>query len=60
VKRELVTDIQGKRKKGQPTSRWKDAFKRDMNTVDLSTVEMIDKATTRKKINSLTGDTTGM
>jgi len=47
VKRVLMTNIPRRRKKGRPKTRWKDACKGDMNTV-----EAINRATWRKKINS--------
>ena len=47
----LDVDIPGKRRRGRPNLRWKDACKRDM-TEDNTT----NRAAWRKKINSYTGE----
>ena len=54
VERELMTDKAGRRKKGRPKTRWNDVCRRDMNTVGISAVEAINRATRIKKITSLT------
>jgi len=53
----LMTDRAGRRNKGRPDCRWNDVCKRDMNTMGLNTVEMINR-TTRGSTNSDTGDPT--
>jgi len=49
-------DKETRKRKGRPTTRWKDACKRDMNAgVGLNAVEAINRSTWRSKVTSPTG-----
>ena len=54
VRRMLDVDIPGKRRRGRPTLRWKDACKRDMTQAGLKEDNTTNRAEWRK--NSYTGD----
>ena len=54
VKRVPMTNIAGRKQKGRPKTRWKDACKKGMNTVDLNAVGAINRATGKKKITPAT------
>ena len=50
--------IPGKRKRGRPKTRWKDACQRDLKSTALRAGEETDRAMWRRKIISYTGDHT--
>ena len=54
VNRVLMTDTPGRRQTGRPQTRWNDACERDMNTAGLGAVEVINRATWKKKITPAT------
>ena len=56
VRRMLDVDIPGKRRRGRPNLRWKDACKRDMTKVGLKEDNTTDRAAWRNKIISYIGD----
>ena len=56
VERMLDVDIPGKRRRGQPNLRWKDACERDMTEVGLKEDNATNRAAWRKKFNSYTVD----
>ncbi len=56
VRRMLDVDIPGKRRRGRPNLRWKDACKRDMTQAGLKEVNATNRAEWRKKLISYTGD----
>ena len=54
----LRADIPGKRKRGRPKTRWKDACQRDLKSTGLRAGEETDREMWRRKIISYTGDST--
>ena len=58
LRKVLRADILGKRKRGRPKTRWKDACQRDQKSTRLRTGEETDRAMWRRKIISDTGDPT--
>ena len=56
VRRMLDVDIAGKRIRGRPSLRWKDACKRDMTQAGLKEDNATNRAIWRKKLISYTGD----
>ena len=56
VRRMLDVDIPGKRRRGWPNLRWKDACKRDMTQAGLKEDNATNRAKWRKKLISYTGD----
>ena len=58
LRKVLRADIPGKRKKGRPKTRWKDACQRDLKSTGLRAGEETDRAMSRRKIISYTGDPT--
>ena len=56
VKRMLDVDIPGKRRRGRPHLRWKDACKIDMTQAGLKEDNATNRAKWRKKLISYTGD----
>ena len=56
VRRKLDVDIPGKRSRGRPNLRWKDAYKRYMTEVGLKADNATNRAEWRKKLISYTGD----
>ena len=56
VRRMLDVDIPGKRRRGRPSLRWKDACKRDMTQAGLKEENATNRAIWRKKLISYTGD----
>ena len=56
VRRMLDVDIPGKRRRGRPNLRWKDACKRDMTEVGLKEDNATNRAGWRKRLISYTGD----
>ena len=56
VRRMLDVNIPGKRRRGRPNLRWKDACKRDMSEVGLKEDNTTNRAAWRNKIISYTGD----
>ena len=56
VRRMLDVDIPGKRRRGRPNLRWKDACKRDMTQAGLKEDNVTNRAEWRKKLISYTGD----
>ena len=56
VRRMLDVNIPGKRRRGRPNLRWKDACKRDMTEVGLKEDNTTNRAAWRNKIISYTGD----
>ena len=58
LRKVLRTDIPGKRKRGRPKTRWKDACQRDLKSTGLRAGEETDRAMWRRKIISHTGDPT--
>ena len=56
VRRMLDVDIPGKRRRGRPNLRWKDACKRDMTQAGLKEDNAKNRAEWRKKLISYTGD----
>ena len=56
VRRMLDVDIPGKRRRGRPSLRWKDACKRDMTQAGLKEDNATNRAIWRKKLISYTGD----
>ena len=52
IRKVLRADIPGKRKRGRPKTRWKDACQRDLKNTGLRTGEETDMATWRRKIIS--------
>ena len=56
VRRMLDMDIPGKRRRGRPNLRWKDACKRDMTQAGLKEDNATNRAKWRKKLISYTGD----
>ena len=58
LRKVLRADISGKRKRGRPKTRWKDACQRDLQSTGLRAGEETDRAMWRRKIISHTGDHT--
>ena len=58
LRKVLRADIPGKRKRGRPKTRWKDACQRDLKSTGLRAGEETDRAMWRGKIISYTGDPT--
>ena len=58
LRKVLRTDIPGKRKRGRPKTRWKDACQRDLTSTGLRAGEETDRAMWRREITSHTGDPT--
>ena len=58
LRKVLRADIPGKRKRGRPKTRWKDACQRDLKSTGLRAGEETDRAMWRRKITSYTGDPT--
>ena len=56
VRRMLDVDIPGKRRRGRPNLRWKDACKRDMTEAGMKEDNATDRAEWRKKLIGYTGD----
>ena len=56
VRRMLDVDIPGKRKRGWPNLRWKDACKRYMTEAGLKEDNTPNRAEWKKKLISYTGD----
>ena len=56
VRRTLDVDIPGKRRRGRPNLRWKDACKRDMTEAGLKEDSTTNRAAWRNKIISYIGD----
>ena len=56
VRRMLYVNIPGKRRRGRPNLRWKDACKRDMTEVGLKEDNTTNRAAWSNKIISYTGD----
>ncbi len=54
--KEEHVDIPGKRRRGRPNLRWKDACKRDMTQAGLKEDNATNGAEWRKKLFSYTGD----
>ena len=52
----LRADIPGKRRRGRPKTRWKDACQRDLKSTGLRAGEETERAMWRRKIISYTGD----
>ena len=53
---QMVRRIPGKRRRGPPNPRWKDACKRDMTKAELKEDNTSNRAAWGKKIDSHTGD----
>ena len=53
---DTTVDIPGKRRRGRPNLRWKDACKRDMTQAGLKEDNATNRAKWRKKLISYTGD----
>ena len=58
LRKVLRADIPGKRKRGRPKTRRKDACQRDLKSTGLRAGEETDRAMWRRKITSYTGDPT--
>ena len=58
LRKVLRADIPGKRKRGRPKTRWKDACQRDLKSTGLRAGEETDRAMWRRKIISHNGDPT--
>ena len=58
LKKVFRTDKPGKRKKGRPKTRWKDACQQDLKSTGLRAGDEMDRAMWRRKIISYTGDPT--
>ena len=58
LRKVLRADIPGKRMRGRPKTRWKDACQRDLKSTGLRAGEETDRAMWRRKIISHTGDPT--
>ena len=58
LRKVLRADIQGKRKRGRPKTRWKDVCQRDLKSAGLRAGEETDRVMWRRKIISHTGDPT--
>ena len=58
LRKVLRADIPGKRNRGRPKTRWKDAFQRALKSTGLRAGEETDRAMWRRKIISHTGDPT--
>ena len=58
LRKVMRADIPGKRKRGRPKTRWKDACQRDWQSTGLRAGEETDRAMWRRKIISHTGDPT--
>ena len=58
LRKVLRADIPGKRKRGRPKTRWKDACQRHFKSTGLRAGEETDRAMWRRKITSYTGDPT--
>ena len=58
LRKVLRADIQRKRKRGRPRTRWKDACQRDLQSIGLRAGEETDRAMWRRNIISHTGDPT--
>ena len=58
LRKVLKADIPGKRNRGRPKTRWKDACQRDLKSTGLRAGEETDRAMWRRKIISYTGDPT--
>ena len=58
LRKVMRADIPGKRKRGRPKTRWKDACQRDLQSTGLRAGEETDRAMWRRKIISHTGDPT--
>ena len=58
LRKVLRADIPGKRKRGRPKTRWKDACQRDLKDTGLRAGEETDRSMWRRKIISYTGDPT--
>ena len=58
LRKVLRAVISGKRKRGRPKTRWKDACQRDLQSTGLRAGEETDRAMWRRKIISHTGDPT--
>ena len=56
VRRMLDVDIPGKRRRGRPNLRWKNACKKDMTQAQLKEDNATNRAEWRKKLISYTGD----
>ena len=56
VRKMLDLDIPGKRRRGRPNQRWKDACKRDMTEAGLKEDNATNREARRKKLNSYTSD----
>ena len=56
VRRMKEVDISGKRRRGRPNLRWKYACKRDVTETGLKEDNAKDRAESRKKLISYTGD----
>ena len=56
VRRMLDVDIQGKRRRGRPNLRWKDACKRDMTQAGLKEDNATNRVSLRNEITSYIGD----
>ena len=56
VRRMLDVDIPGKRRRGRPNLRWKDACKRDMTQAGLKEENATNRVEWRKNLISYTGD----
>ena len=52
----LDVDIPGKRRRGRPNLRWKDACKRDITQAGVKEDNATNRAKWRKKLISYTGD----
>ena len=57
LRKVMRADIPGKRKRGRPKTRWKDACQRDLQSTGLRAGEETDRAMWRRKIISHTGVT---
>ena len=58
LRKVMMADITGKRKRGRPKTRWKDACQRYLQSTGLRAGEETDRAMWRRKIISHTGDPT--
>ena len=58
LRRVLRADMPGKRKRGRPKTRWKDACQRDLKSTGLRAGEETDREMWRRNIISYTGDPT--
>ena len=56
MRRMLDVDIPGKRRRGRPNLRWRDACKRDMTEAGLKEDNTTNRAEWRKKLISYNGD----